>query len=790
MKVVLFVLFSFMLIPGKIFCQGNYDIYISNSGSDKNPGTSPQLPRQTITGADSIYKRLYKANGKVSIGLKSGDVFSEDCIASYPMQLNTYYNSTGKNDFALLNGSDKFDSGWMKLRGTLNTYSQPINYSGSMSQPIGNYSYIYVIEIDKELEKTAPITARKLLLLAPSIEALDTIPGTFYEPVTTNNPVTLYLHTSNSSTPNSNSRYRYEVTTRFSSIYDYNSVKNRFENLWVRGYGSGAGLIASADSTYCDHVIFGPGAAIHHMVAKGGTINNCLFLPASNNINQFAFVFYNTNGSGKHNFISNSMFLDIPYPLYSHTNNGNFRSLQLDSVIAFANNSPGVYFMNISNNDSVMLNNVYVDKYNTDYGNNDALYNSISNCYFKDAAIAIRYSPSPVQSFITNTFIKAFSTGILMTSNNSVQIINSIIHMYSPAAVNTGVNFIRNQGYNSNPITASGNIFINDANTRQPVIMATANTDSGIATSYDKWNNNVYIVLRNNKLNWLVTNKTTNKGSTLVTTFSEWQRQSGQDKNSLYFDLSNDPRGLKAIFIDPDNGDYELANTPEAVQIKALQAGMTNPITCFLQEPTYEHAASMIMNYTPMLINSCRNPCLFSDVRVNYKFDPVELNHEQIQLQWTVAEQQNIDHFEVERSVNDTSFTSIYSSPVTTDSTYLFVDHDIQVNVPYVYRLAVVAKNGNICYSATDTIKVVSAKHKMVIYPNPSTGKIMVSMNGYSGWAYFVITNATGQTVLTSGDYLQNGTAQTFDLTNRSKGIYFLKLSTIDGLYVERFVID
>ena len=196
------------------------------------------------------------------------------------------------------------------------------------------------------------------------------------------------------------------------------------------------------------------------------------------------------------------------------------------------------------------------------------------------------------------------------------------------------------------------------------------------------------------------------------------------------------------------------------------------------------------MNHTPLIINSCRNPCLYSNIKVNYKFNSSLLNHEQIQLQWNIAEQQNIDHFEVERSIGNSGFTSIHSSAVATDSSYSFVDEPIQLNALYHYRLAIVSKKGDTCYSAIDSIKTINEKHKMAVYPVPSTGKIMVSVNGYTGTANYVITNATGETILTNDSYLQDGTAQTFDLTNKSKGVYFLKLVTIDGLYVERFVID
>ena len=787
MKVGILILSLFLFTYYKCISQATYDFYISNSGSDNNSGNSILSPRQTISGSDALFKKTASTNGIVNIGLKSGNIFNDGLITTYPLQLSTYYDTPDKKKFAILNGTDSFDSGWVKQDSTLNTYQQNIAYSPFDGQPIGNYSNIFVIEIDKELEKTEPITARRPLFFAPSQAAVDTIPGSFYQPLTTANPMPVYIHTSNGNSPNSNPKYRYEVTTRYCGIYGYNNSNNRFENLWVRGYGAGYGLIPSGDNTYCNNIIFGPGAAIHHIVLKNGIINNSLFFPASN-INDYAIVFYNAYGSGKRNLLSNSMFLDVVYPMYSHTSfPDNYASLTLDSVIALADTSSGGVFLNTTSNDSVLLNNVYVDNYNMGYENNDAQFTNINNSYFKDVGYGLFFSKNAVTAFVNNVFIKAYVTGIAIGSNNSFKLTNSIIHMRTPLK-NDGAFFIASSGDTSNYITATNNIFICDTINNNYTVMATANTNNGIATTHDIWNNNVYILLKGSKMYWTITNRATNGGNGYISDFSDWQKQSGQDKNSLFFDLNNDPRGLKAIFIDPDNGDYELANTPEADEIRALHAGMTNPITCFLQKPTYEAAADLIMNGKMIAINSCRNPCLLNNIRVNYKFNPAILNNQQIQLRWTVSEQQNIDHFEIEKAIGDFNYTTIDSTVTTADSTYSFVDDNIKLNTLYNYRLVVVAKNGDRCYSANDSVRTVANKHFIDIYPNPSPGNIMISLPGYTGIASFTITNTVGQIILERVSSLQNGTPQSFNLSNESPGLYYLKLYTIDGTYIQRFI--
>src|SRR4029077_13444085 len=109
--------------------------------------------------------------------------------------------------------SKEFGTGWVKQPGTVNTFRQEIPYSGFAGygiNAIGSYSFIYVLEIDKMLEKSAPFTARKLLRFVSSLTDLESKPGSFYTAITTDqNPIPVFIHTSDGSSPNSNLKYRY-----------------------------------------------------------------------------------------------------------------------------------------------------------------------------------------------------------------------------------------------------------------------------------------------------------------------------------------------------------------------------------------------------------------------------------------------------------------------------------------------------------------------------------------------------------------------------------------------------
>jgi len=335
-------------------------------------------------------------------------------------------------------------------------------------------------------------------------------------------------------------------------------------------------------------------------------------------------------------------------------------------------------------------------------------------------------------------------------------------------------------------IAASGNIFICDDIPSATLVAASIITGNGSYTSPDKWDNNVYVLLRGNKIIWNVTVAGPNRTIRQFDNFDDWKKQSGQDTHSLFFDLKNDPRGLRAIFINPANGDYELADTPEGNQIAALGAGMTSPITCFIKRPTYEEAADLIRNNKVLSINGCRNPCYQHTLRVNNTLTVKATNTNRVAVAWNVAEQQNIGHYELQKATANSAFRRIGLIPVREDSVYTFIDDDIKPGIPYQYRLLVAAQAGNVCYSDVKAIETTDNR-PFTIYPNPSTGKLWIYMNGYLDKVRYTILNSNGQSVI-KNEYSSLYGPQVLDLTQQPKGIYFIKVETPGRITIQKFV--
>lgn len=789
------------LISQPASCQEKMDYYISNQGNDLNPGTSHFFPKKTLSGLGSVLKDVSNATGPTKVGLKRGDIFEESLATSYPVHLNAYSINPGEKAFVVFNGSKEFNTGWKKVTGAHNTYQQSIPYSGFTGygiNNIGSYSFIYVIEIDKKLEKVAPISARKPLQFVTGQAAVEKTIGSFCIPVNTNeNPMPVFVHTSDGSSPNENKTYRYEVVVRDWAVNSTYQPNNYFENLWVRGFGAGIGMLPGGNGSYYNKILFGPGAGIHHLVLRSGTIDHSVFFPGPKNTNTYGVVFYDREGMGRHGIIRNTMFLDIRLPIYSHTSEGsNFGAIELTDVVGFADSTETGGFITTKNNDSVIMHRVYTDNYISGHDYGDAKYVSINNSWFKGVQHGIAIGcKSPMTSLITNCFIKTkgipytYNAGIMLQDSTALHLTNSIIHITNPntAAASRPISFLLGGGTQSNKIEAFGNIFIADVETSNSVSAFVINRQNQNLPSSFSLNNNVYVLLKGGNINWTISNSITGGGNFKTNNFETWKRQSAQDSNSLFFDLRNDPRGLKAIFADPENGNYELSNTREGQEIAALHAGMTTPLPCFLKKPSYEEAAEMVRNDMVLSVNYCRNPCLQNKVVVNATFDIAEAENGKVALRWSNSEQHNIDHYEIQRSSGLSTFNTIASQPVVRDAHYSFFDY-VQPGIKYLYRLAIIAKSGDRCFTDIRTLNM-STNKGFTIYPNPAVGTIQVLINDNAGLAELSVMDSFGNLIMSKNVLHINSVPLKLNLTNISSGIYFLTIKTNKGVSTQKFII-
>jgi hypothetical protein len=84
-----------------------------------------------------------------------------------------------------------------------------------------------------------------------------------------------------------------------------------------------------------------------------------------------------------------------------------------------------------------------------------------------------------------------------------------------------------------------------------------------------------------------------------------------------------------------------------------------------------------------------------------------------------------------------------------------------------------------------------SADHQLIIYPNPTTGKITVSLPSQKSFTGdLTVTDAAGSKVYSqTGIMIPAGSVSTFDLGQIAEGIYSLKLSSQSMVYYGKVII-
>lgn len=145
-------------------------------------------------------------------------------------------------------------------------------------------------------------------------------------------------------------------------------------------------------------------------------------------------------------------------------------------------------------------------------------------------------------------------------------------------------------------------------------------------------------------------------------------------------------------------------------------------------------------------------------------------NGNAIHLNWKVADEINLSHYELEQSTNGINFTKI-ATIAAGKTLYSFIDKNISYfSNKYYYRLKIVDSDGKFSYSIIVSI-IIKGKQSMSISPNPAKNYITVS--GLKGIGKITIFNSSGISVF---------------VANTSASLITIPLSKIAaGLYIVRF---
>ena len=165
-----------------------------------------------------------------------------------------------------------------------------------------------------------------------------------------------------------------------------------------------------------------------------------------------------------------------------------------------------------------------------------------------------------------------------------------------------------------------------------------------------------------------------------------------------------------------------------------------------------------------------------------------------IDLFWITESERDNDRFEVEKSIDGVNWEiiNVVKGQGTTQNQtqYYVVDEDPHIGINY-YRLNQWDIEGNGKYSEVRSVNVLDNFYDMIsIFPNPTNGMTEVIFNSYTkGTVELSVKDYSGKTIVnTPIDVLAGGNRFDLDLSDQSRGVYLITITTRDKVYHTRVI--
>ncbi|HND83209.1 MAG TPA: T9SS type A sorting domain-containing protein, partial [Chitinophagales bacterium] len=167
-------------------------------------------------------------------------------------------------------------------------------------------------------------------------------------------------------------------------------------------------------------------------------------------------------------------------------------------------------------------------------------------------------------------------------------------------------------------------------------------------------------------------------------------------------------------------------------------------------------------------------------------------------LKWTTASEINTDRFEIEKSLDNSSWSLIGSKEAAGNSNqslnYDFTDNEPIVGNNY-YRLKILDNDGTFKFSNIINIPISEAVINGFsrIYPNPTGGQLNVELQATTAYETKITTyDVVGKKVQEKNISLVKGlNSLLFDFSDLAKGTYLLQFTDSKGkTHINKFVKD
>lgn len=157
------------------------------------------------------------------------------------------------------------------------------------------------------------------------------------------------------------------------------------------------------------------------------------------------------------------------------------------------------------------------------------------------------------------------------------------------------------------------------------------------------------------------------------------------------------------------------------------------------------------------------------------------INGSEAKVSWQVAQQKNVKDYTVQYSSDGNNFLNVcpvISSAITSYNCTI----PAYKNIKNYYRVMQTDIDGKTTYSKIVLLQA-SAKPSLSVYPNPAKDKLyLLGVNNYSEAS---ISDAGGKT---NNHFLLNANTQYIDVSKLPKGIYFIKLMSVNDTQTIKFI--
>lgn len=174
------------------------------------------------------------------------------------------------------------------------------------------------------------------------------------------------------------------------------------------------------------------------------------------------------------------------------------------------------------------------------------------------------------------------------------------------------------------------------------------------------------------------------------------------------------------------------------------------------------------------------------------------INNNITRLDWTIADNQYISYFEIERSLDGKTFDPVNQinadGQIKSSASYAAFDNLEHLALPNAvyYRLKITKTNGGISYSQVIRIPFGSSFTKLSIIPNPVHDIMQLAINaGYNGSMQVNIFDMSGKAVRSMKANIQSGiNVVSFDQLSRlQEGMYVVVVNTGGEILRQKIVL-